>query len=91
MVASGFSDFTFLNKIDLPQADPSIVIKEIEEIIGIEASNAIEVSAKNGTGLDALLTRIVEKVPSPQGDISSPLSALILIRGLMNIWALYLW
>ena len=56
-----------LNKIDLPQADPDRVKKEIEEIIGIDASNAPCISAKNGEGTEELLNIIVEEIPSPEG------------------------
>jgi GTP-binding protein LepA len=67
-----------LNKIDLPSADPDRVIKEIEEIIGIEASDALRVSAKTGEGVDDLLEELVRRVPSPQGDPDAPLQALII-------------
>jgi GTP-binding protein LepA len=67
-----------LNKIDLPAADPEKVINEIEEIIGIEAENALKVSAKTGEGIDDLLEAIVKDIPSPKGSIDEPLQALII-------------
>ena len=66
-----------LNKIDLPTADPERAIAEIEEIIGLDASNAIPVSAKTGKGVPELLEAIVERVPPPEGDASLPLKALV--------------
>ncbi len=66
-----------LNKIDLPVADTVKAKKEIEEIIGIDASDAIPISAKTGKGIDELLERIVEVVPPPTGDENAPLKALI--------------
>lgn len=66
-----------LNKIDLPQADADRVIKEIEEIIGIEAHDAVHVSAKTGIGIDELLEVLVQRIPPPEGDRSAPLQALI--------------
>jgi GTP-binding protein LepA len=67
-----------INKIDLPSADPVRVIKEIEEIIGIEAQDAIRVSAKTGEGVPDLLEDLVKRVPPPEGDPSAPLQALII-------------
>ena len=66
-----------LNKIDLPAADPERVAQEIEDIIGIEANNACQVSAKSGIGINELLEEIVEKIPAPAGDPEAPLKALI--------------
>lgn len=66
-----------LNKIDLPHADPEKVRKEIEDIIGIDASEAVMVSAKSGIGIEDLLEQIVLKIPSPQGSRDNPLQALI--------------
>lgn len=66
-----------LNKIDLPSAQPERVIKEIEDIIGINATDAINVSAKTGEGISDLLERIVRDVPPPNGDPDAPLQALI--------------
>ena len=67
-----------LNKIDLSSADPDRVRKEIEEIIGLDASEAIRVSAKTGFGIPDLLEQIVERIPPPAGDRSAPLKALII-------------
>ena len=67
-----------LNKIDLPAADPERVKSEIEEIIGIDASDAIKVSAKTGEGIEELLEAIVTLIPPPEGRIDAPLQALII-------------
>jgi GTP-binding protein LepA len=66
-----------LNKIDLPSADPDRVKKEIEDIIGLDASNALAVSAKAGIGIDELLEAITTGIPPPKGDPAAPLRALI--------------
>jgi GTP-binding protein LepA len=66
-----------INKIDLPHADPDRVKKEIEEIIGIDARDALLVSAKTGAGVNDLLDKIVELIPPPKGDVNSPLQALV--------------
>ncbi len=66
-----------LNKIDLPQADPDRVIKEIEDIIGIDASHALTCSAKTGVGVPEILEAVVQHIPAPQGDAGAPLQALI--------------
>jgi len=67
-----------LNKIDLPQAEPERVAQEIEDIIGIEATDAVHVSAKTGFGIDDLLERLVKEIPPPQGDLNASLQALII-------------
>lgn len=67
-----------LNKIDLPQAEPERVINEIEEIIGLEAQNALRVSAKQGIGIQELLEKIISDIPAPKGDPKAPLQALII-------------
>jgi GTP-binding protein LepA len=67
-----------LNKIDLPSAEPARVIKEIEEIIGIEAEDAVRVSAKTGENVPELLEALVARVPAPRGNPNSPLQALII-------------
>jgi len=66
-----------LNKIDLPQADPERVIKDIEDIIGIDASHAVQASAKSGLGIVDILEAVVTHIPPPQGDAGGPLKALI--------------
>ncbi len=66
-----------LNKIDLPSAEPERVINEIEDIIGIEAQDAPQISAKTGEHVEEVLEQIVEKIPAPGGDIHAPLKALI--------------
>ncbi len=66
-----------INKIDLPSADPERVRKEIEDIIGIDASEAVLASAKSGIGIEEILEQIVHLVPAPEGDIDNPLKALI--------------
>ena len=67
-----------LNKIDLPAAEPARVIDEIEDIIGIDAKDALCVSAKTGEGVRDILEEIIRKVPSPKGDPAAPLKALII-------------
>ena len=67
-----------LNKIDLPQSDPVRVGQEIEEIIGIDAKNAVQVSAKNGVGVESLLEEIVAFIPAPEDHRDSPMRALII-------------
>ncbi|MGB3916962.1 MULTISPECIES: translation elongation factor 4 [Thiothrix] len=67
-----------LNKIDLPAADPDRVCQEIEDIIGIEATDAVRVSAKSGIGIEDLLEQLVERIPPPKGDPDAPLKALII-------------
>ncbi|WBF65288.1 MAG: elongation factor 4 [Candidatus Kinetoplastibacterium crithidii] len=74
----GVEVLPILNKIDLPQADPENVIQEIEDFIGLDSSNIILASAKNGVGIEEILELIVAKVPPPVGDISKPLQALII-------------
>lgn len=67
-----------LNKIDLPAADPERVIAEIEEIIGIDATEAVHASAKAGVGIKETLEEIIAKIPAPQGNPNGPLKALII-------------
>ncbi len=69
--------FPVINKIDLPSAEPQRVIDEIEDIIGIEAQDAPQISAKAGINIDQVLEQIVEKIPAPEGDPEAPLKALI--------------
>ena len=66
-----------INKIDLPSAQPEVVIKEIEDVIGIPAEDAPKISAKTGLNVESVLEEIVTKVPAPQGDETKPLQALI--------------
>ncbi|HAQ48239.1 MAG TPA: elongation factor 4 [Glaciecola sp.] len=67
-----------LNKIDLPQADPMRVAEEIEDIVGIDAIDAVQCSAKTGVGIDEVLEVIVARIPPPEGDPDAPLKALII-------------
>ncbi|MCB5194881.1 translation elongation factor 4 [Deefgea salmonis] len=69
---------TVLNKIDLPAADPDRVAQEVEDIIGIEAVNAVHASAKSGIGIEDILEEVVNKIPCPKGDPDGPLKALII-------------
>src|ERR1700689_2804097 len=66
-----------INKIDLPSADPKRVMTEIEEIIGIDAQDAVCVSARTGEGVPELLEQIIARIPPPQGDPAAPVQALI--------------
>jgi GTP-binding protein LepA len=66
-----------LNKIDLPAAEPERVKQQIEDVIGLDASEALEISAKTGEGVEDVLEAIVEKLPPPKGDASAPLKALL--------------
>jgi GTP-binding protein LepA len=77
-VELGLEVIPVLNKIDLPSADPDRVKQEIENIIGIEASHALEVSAKTGMGVPAVLEQLVNGIPAPTGDPDGPLKALII-------------
>jgi GTP-binding protein LepA len=74
----GLEVIPILNKMDLPQADPDKVSQEIEEIIGIEATEAVRCSAKSGLGIYDVLEEIIAKVPPPVGDVDAPLQALII-------------
>jgi GTP-binding protein LepA len=67
-----------LNKVDLPAADADRVKQQIEEVIGLDASNAIPISAKTGKNVEAVLEAIVERLPAPKGDAKSPLKALLI-------------
>ena len=77
-IAQGLEVIPVLNKMDLPQADPERVIEEIENIIGIDAKEAVHCSAKTGLGIEDVLEQIILKVPPPVGDIHAPLQALII-------------
>jgi len=74
----GLEVIPVLNKLDLPSADVAKVTEEIEEIIGIDAKDALQVSAKHGTGIEELLDAIVSRIPAPLGDTEAPLQALII-------------
>lgn len=77
-IEQGLEVLPVLNKMDLPQADPDTVKDEIEEIIGLDASEAIGVSAKSGLGIEDLLEQLVELIPPPEGDPNGKLQALII-------------
>jgi len=77
-IDQGLTIFPVLNKIDLKQSDPERVKQEIEEIIGIEASEAPAISAKDGLGVKDLLQKIIREIPAPEGSILEPLQALII-------------
>ena len=66
-----------LNKVDLPSAQPEVVKKEIEDLIGLDCSEAVEISAKSGLNVDKVLEEIVHKLPSPKGDKDAPTQALV--------------
>ena len=67
-----------LNKIDLPAAEPERVIENIEEVIGIDAQNALRISAKTGEGVPEVLEALIQRIPPPKGDTSAPLKALVI-------------
>lgn len=77
-IEQGLEVLPVLNKIDLPAAEPEQVINQIEEIIGIDAHDALKVSAKSGLGVDKLLEQLVQRIPPPEGDPDAPLQALII-------------
>ena len=77
-IEQGLEVLPILNKMDLPQAEPERVQNEIEEIIGIEASEAVPVSAKTGLGIEDSLEYLIEHIPAPEGDRDAPLQALII-------------
>jgi GTP-binding protein LepA len=77
-IEQGLEVLPVINKIDLPSADPPKVIREIEEIIGIDAQDAVRVSAKTGENVPELLEAIVARIPPPKGDPQAPLQALII-------------
>ncbi|UCG86612.1 MAG: elongation factor 4 [Gemmatimonadota bacterium] len=74
---AGLAIVPVLNKIDLPAAEPDRRAAELEELLGVAQSRILHVSAKNGTGMEELLTAIIERVPPPSGDADAPLRALI--------------
>lgn len=77
-IAQGLEVIPVLNKMDLPQAEPERVIEEIEDIIGIDAQDAVRCSAKTGIGIDDILEQLVSAIPPPKGDVDAPLQALII-------------
>ena len=77
-IEQGLEVIPVLNKMDLPQAEPDRVAQEIEDIIGIDATEAVRCSAKSGMGMEDVLEEIVRLVPPPQGDVDAPLQALII-------------
>ena len=77
-IEQGVEVIPVLNKIDLPSADPAKAIQEIEDVIGIQAQDAIRASAKTGENVDAILEAVIAKVPAPSGDVDAPLQALII-------------
>jgi GTP-binding protein LepA len=76
-VDAGLELIPVINKIDLPAADPDGVAQEVEDVIGLDATSALPISAKTGVGVEALLERIVEDVPPPRGDPAAPTRALL--------------
>ncbi|HEX7221515.1 MAG TPA: translation elongation factor 4 [Burkholderiales bacterium] len=77
-IEQGVEVIPVLNKIDLPSADPDKAIQEIEDVIGLEAKDAIRASAKTGENVDAILEAVIAKVPPPSGSADAPLQALII-------------
>jgi GTP-binding protein LepA len=77
-IEQGVEVVPVLNKIDLPSGDPERVVKEIEDIIGIDASNAVKASAKTGLGVEDILEAVVRYIPAPKGNPQSPFKALII-------------
>ena len=77
-IAQGLEVIPVLNKMDLPQAEPERVCQEIEDIIGLDASDAVLCSAKSGLGIEDVLEQLVAEIPPPQGDVDAPLQALII-------------
>jgi len=77
-IEQGVEVVAVLNKIDLPAAEPERVIEEIEDIVGIEATDAVRASAKNGIGIEDILETVVQRIPAPKGDPAGPLKALII-------------
>jgi len=77
-IEQGLEVMPVLNKMDLPQAEPDRVSQEIEEIIGIDATDAVRCSAKSGLGIEDVLERLVATIPAPEGNVDDPLQALII-------------
>src|ERR1700749_2721509 len=77
-IDAGHEIVPVLNKIDLPAAEPDRVRQQIEEVIGLDASNAVEISAKTGINIEGVLEALVERLPPPTGDATAPLKALLI-------------
>jgi GTP-binding protein LepA len=77
-IEQGLEVVTVLNKIDLPAADPERVVDEIEDVIGVEAQDAVHASAKSGVGIEDILEQIVERIPAPKGSVEATTKALII-------------
>ena len=77
-IEQGLEVVPVINKIDLPSADPERVMQEIEDIIGIEATDALKVSAKTGEGVPELLEQLIRRIPQPKNNPKKPLQALII-------------
>ncbi|HEX3954760.1 MAG TPA: translation elongation factor 4, partial [Stellaceae bacterium] len=76
-IAAGHEVVPVLNKIDLPAAEPDRVKEQIEDVIGLDASDALLISAKTGIGIEDVLEALVQRLPAPQGDAAAPLKALL--------------
>src|SRR5690349_9769667 len=76
-IDAGHEIVPVLNKIDLPAAEPDRVKQQIEDVVGLDASDAVMISAKTGLGIDLVLEAIVRRLPAPQGDAAAPLKALL--------------
>ncbi|HSC61654.1 MAG TPA: GTP-binding protein, partial [Rhizomicrobium sp.] len=77
-IDGGLEIVPVLNKIDLPAAEPDRVKQQIEDVIGIDASEAVEISAKTGLNIEGVLEAVVTRLPAPKGDINAPLKALLI-------------
>src|SRR5471030_983861 len=77
-IDAGLDIVPILNKIDLPAAEPERVKQQIEDVIGIDASEAIPISAKTGIGIDLVLEAVVKRLPPPKGELNAPLKALLI-------------
>ena len=77
-----------MNKIDLPASDIDKTKKEIEDVVGIETTNAISCSGKTGEGIDNILEAIINKLPSPKGILNEKLKCLLVEVGTIAIWVL---
>src|SRR6201991_3284392 len=79
-IDAGLEIVPVLNKIDLPAAEPDRVRQQIEDVIGLDASDAVPISAKTGIGIDLVLEAIVTRLPPPKGELNAPLKALLIDR-----------